>query len=163
MIYPTSKPGPSTRVAPSGPCPVTRRHDPGAEAGPASISRYCETVNPTQAPLYEIKANLFRALAHPVRIRVLELLVASTGEVSVADLLADLAVSPSHLSGHLAVLKRHGVVESRRAGSHVYYRTAHPAVVDLLTAARTFLLDSLARGSDQLAAAEALPRIAPAS
>lgn len=126
-----------------------------------------------QGPLYEIKANLFRALAHPVRIRVLELLTSagaqapeteaelSVAELSVAELLADLEVSPSLLSGHLAVLKRHGVVTSRRTGSHVLYRTAHPAVLDLLAAARTFLLDSLALGTDQLAAASDLPELGP--
>lgn len=114
-------------------------------------------------PLYEIKANLFRALAHPIRIRVLELLVAAEtvrpgdGEVSVADLLSELDASPSLLSGHLGVLRQYGVVTSRRVGSHVYYRTAHPAVVDLLTSARRFLLDSLAATGGQLAAASSLP------
>lgn len=120
-------------------------------------------MKPADEPLYEIKANLFRALAHPVRIRVLELLVAAEtdpatpGEVNVAELLADLGVTPSHLSGHLAVLRNYGVVTSRRSGSHVLYRTAHPAVVDLLASARRFLLDSLAIKSGQFAAAASLP------
>jgi ArsR family transcriptional regulator len=127
------------------------------------ISRYSETVKSAEEPLYEIKANLFRALAHPVRIRVLELLVAAetdpapAGEVNVAELLADLGVSPSHLSGHLAVLRNYGVVTSRRSGSHVLYRTAHPAVVDLLASARLFLLDTLAAKGGQLATAATLP------
>lgn len=117
-------------------------------------------------PLYEIKANLFRAMAHPVRIRVLELLVAAareavdpTGEVNVTDLLAHLGVSPSHLSGHLAVLRQYGVVTSRRVGSHVHYRTAHPAVADLLTSARHFLLDTLAAKGVQLEAVAELPAL----
>ncbi|MGC3994967.1 MAG: metalloregulator ArsR/SmtB family transcription factor [Propionicimonas sp.] len=120
-------------------------------------------MKPADEPLYEIKANLFRALAHPIRIRVLELLVAAetaapgAGEVTVTALLADIDASPSHLSGHLGVLRQYGVVTSRRVGSHVYYRTAHPAVVDLLTSARRFLLDSLEASGDQLAAASALP------
>ncbi|MDQ7991326.1 MAG: metalloregulator ArsR/SmtB family transcription factor [Propionicimonas sp.] len=118
-------------------------------------------MKPTVEPLYEIKANLFRALAHPVRVRVLELLVAAEtagdGEVNVADLLADLGGTPSHLSGHLAVLRQYGVVTSRRVGSRVFYRTAHPAVVDLLTSARRFLLDTLAAKGGQLAAASELP------
>jgi len=116
-------------------------------------------VKPVPAPLYEIKANLFRAMAHPIRIRVLELLVGAggDGEVNVADLLADLDVSPSHLSGHLAVLRQYGVVTSRRVGSHVLYRTAHPAVVDLLASARRFLLDTLAAKGGQLEAAAELP------
>lgn len=120
-------------------------------------------MKPNEAPLYEIKANLFRALAHPVRIRVLELLVAagnqpdSTGEVSVTELLTDLGGSPSHLSGHLGVLRQYGVVSSRRVGSRVLYRTAHPAVVDLLSSARRFLIDTLVANGDHLSAATALP------
>jgi ArsR family transcriptional regulator len=119
-------------------------------------------VKPAEEPLYEIKANLFRALAHPVRIRVLEMLVAASatpghGEVNVADLLAELGGSPSHLSGHLSVLRQYGVVSSRRVGSHVLYRAAHPAVVDLLTSARRFLLESLADKGWQLQAAATLP------
>lgn len=52
-------------------------------------------MKPADEPLYEIKANLFRALAHPVRIRVLEMLVAASGspgsgEVNVAELLAEI-------------------------------------------------------------------------
>jgi ArsR family transcriptional regulator len=120
-------------------------------------------MNFNQEPLYEIKANLFRALAHPVRIRVLEVLVAAEtgrpdgGEVTVTELLADLGGSPSHLSGHLGVLRQYGVVTSRRVGSRVYYRTAHPAVIDLLGSARRFLLDTLAAKGGQLAAASSLP------
>ncbi len=120
-------------------------------------------MKPSEAPLYEIKANLFRALAHPVRIRVLELLVAAgnqpdgTGEVSVTELLTDLGGSPSHLSGHLGVLRQYGVVSSRRVGSRVLYRTAHPAVVDLLSSARRFLIDTLVANGDHLSAATALP------
>jgi len=127
------------------------------------VSRYSEIVKPSEAPLYEIKANLFRALAHPVRIRVLELLVAAgnqpdgTGEVSVTELLTDLGGSPSHLSGHLGVLRQYGVVSSRRVGSRVLYRTAHPAVVDLLSSARRFLIDTLVANGDHLSAATALP------
>lgn len=130
------------------------------------VSRYSEIVKPSEAPLYEIKANLFRALAHPIRIRVLELLVAAarqtdgSGEVSVTDLLTDLGGSPSHLSGHLGVLRQYGVVSSRRVGSRVLYRTAHPAVVELLASARRFLIDSLAASGDQLSAATALPPLA---
>lgn len=109
------------------------------------------------APLYEIKAELFKALAHPVRIRALELML--DGETSVTTMLTDIGVSPSHLSGHLAVLRRHGVVTARREGSHVLYRIGHAAVPDLLRAARTFLADELASRKDQLDAAAALPAL----
>ncbi|WP_293780862.1 helix-turn-helix transcriptional regulator [uncultured Aeromicrobium sp.] len=96
------------------------------------------------APLYEIKANLFKALAHPVRIRVLELLTAEPeGEVAVSELLAATDLEASHLSQHLSVLRRHRVVTSRRAGSSVLYRPAHPRIVDLLLVAREFLHDTI--------------------
>ena len=51
-------------------------------------------------PLYEVKANLFKGLAHPVRVRVLEVLAAAA-DVSVADLLADTGMEASNLSQHL--------------------------------------------------------------
>jgi len=96
------------------------------------------------APLYEIKANLFKALAHPVRIRVLELLTkAPQGEVQVGGLIAELDMEPSHVSQHLAVLRRHRVVHSTRRGSAVFYSVAHPRIVDLLAVAREFLRDNL--------------------
>lgn len=101
-------------------------------------------------PLYEIKAELFKALGHPARIRILELL--SEGEAPVRDLLADTGMEPSHMSQHLAVLRRAGVVASRREGNAVYYRTAHESVNVLLTAAREFLADALARTRDTLSA-----------
>lgn len=92
-------------------------------------------------PIHEIKADLFKALAHPIRVRVLELL--ADGERGVSELLADTGFEASHLSQHLAVLRRAGVVLSRREGSTVHYRLAHPAVAELLADARTFLLAAL--------------------
>src|SRR5665647_2395059 len=64
-------------------------------------------------PLYEAKAELFRTLGHPVRIRVLELL--SEKDHAVHELLADSAVEPSALSQQLAVLRRTGLVRRSTA------------------------------------------------
>ncbi|MEI2728080.1 MAG: metalloregulator ArsR/SmtB family transcription factor [Candidatus Nanopelagicales bacterium] len=101
-------------------------------------------------PLYEIKAELFKALGHPARIRILELL--ADDEVPVSSLLTDTGMEPSHLSQHLAVLRRAGVVASRREGNAVYYRTAHPSVEMMLAAAREFLVDALSRTHSTLTA-----------
>jgi DNA-binding transcriptional ArsR family regulator len=99
---------------------------------------------PGQAPLYEIKANLFKALAHPARIRALELLSQAPEETaSVAYLLERIDIEASHLSQHLKVLRRHHVVVSERRASNVYYTLAHPCVSELLRIAREFLLDNL--------------------
>lgn len=112
------------------------------------------------APLYEIKANLFKALAHPVRIRVLELLTERPGsERQVGELLSATGLEASHLSQHLAVLRRHHVVVAERRGSAVYYRVAHPRVADLLAVAREFLVDNLDAARDRLTDADDLPAL----
>jgi DNA-binding transcriptional ArsR family regulator len=107
-------------------------------------------------PLYEVKANLFKGLAHPVRVRVLEVLSASE-EVSVAALLADTGLEPSHLSQHLAVLRRHNLVVAERRASQVYYQLAHPQVAELLTSARSLLLDILEHTQRQLVSTTTMP------
>ncbi|WP_127508833.1 ArsR/SmtB family transcription factor [Actinoplanes solisilvae] len=88
-------------------------------------------------PLYQAKAELFRTLGHPVRIRVLELL--QDGPKPVRDLLAAIEVEPSNLSQQLAVLRRAGMVTSSRDGALVMYALSTPDVADLLAAGRRIL------------------------
>ncbi|MYW67076.1 metalloregulator ArsR/SmtB family transcription factor [Streptomyces sp. SID8379] len=102
-----------------------------------------------QAPLYQVKAEFFRMLGHPVRIRVLELL--QNGPVSVRDLLVDIDVEPSNLSQQLAVLRRSGIVVSTREGATVNYALAGGDVAELLRAARRILTELLAGQSALLA------------
>ncbi len=111
-----------------------------------------------QRPLYEVKANLFKGLAHPVRVRVLEVLSASD-EVSVTELINDTGLEASHLSQHLAVLRRHNLVVAERRGSLVYYRLAYPQVAELLRAARSLLLDILEQTHRQLVSTTSLPEL----
>jgi ArsR family transcriptional regulator len=108
--------------------------------------------------LYEIKANLFKALAHPARIRILELLAtAPEASAPVSFLLSETGLEASHLSQHLATLRRHKVVTSVRSANVVTYRLAHPKIAELLSIARTFLLDTLADSNEQLRLAQELP------
>jgi ArsR family transcriptional regulator, arsenate/arsenite/antimonite-responsive transcriptional repressor len=100
-------------------------------------------------PLYQAKADLFRILGHPVRIRVLELL--QDGPKAVSELLAELGVEASSLSQQLAVLRRAGIVVSTRKGTSVVYELAASDVGDLMRAARRFLTGVLA-DHDQLLA-----------
>jgi DNA-binding transcriptional ArsR family regulator len=90
-------------------------------------------------PLYQAKAEFFRTLGHPARIRVLELLCER--DHAVHELLDRINIEPSNLSQQLAVLRRAGLVAQRRAGSQVLYSISEPAVRDLLLAARKILLD----------------------
>lgn len=112
-------------------------------------------------PLYEIKANLFKALAHPARIRVLEILSTAAAPTPVSDILAATEIEPTLLSQHLAVLKRHRVVRGHRVGNAVYYELAHPKISELLVIARAFLADTLGRQRDQLEAFKTLPPVGP--
>ena len=101
-------------------------------------------------PLYQAKAEFFRMLGHPVRIRVLELL--QDGPKAVRDLLVDVDVEPSNLSQQLSVLRRSGIVTSSREGSTVVYELAGADVADLLGAARRILTE-LSTGREELLAA----------
>ncbi|MFI6850342.1 ArsR/SmtB family transcription factor [Kitasatospora sp. NPDC050467] len=91
----------------------------------------------TAVPLYQHKAEFFKTLGHPVRIRVLELL--SEREHAVAELLPEVGVEAAHLSQQLAILRRTGVVTSRREGTSVLYRLTSPEIGELLTVARSIL------------------------
>jgi ArsR family transcriptional regulator len=96
-----------------------------------------------------VKAELFKALAHPARIRILEIL--STGPRSVGDLQPDVGIEPSHLSQQLAVLRRAGLVATRKEGSSVIYAMKDPVLTEVLSAARTLLVNSLTETRDLLA------------
>jgi len=109
-------------------------------------------------PLYEIKANLFKGLAHPYRIRVLEILSAAD-EASVADMLAETGLEASHLSQHLSVLRRYGLVVSERRASVVYYRLTLPQIAELLRVARGLLGEILADTDSQRDLVAGLPTI----
>lgn len=116
-----------------------------------------------RAPLYEVKANLFKGLAHPVRIRVLELLSAAP-EVSVTELLAATGLEASHLSQHLAVLRRYHLVKGERRALQMFYTLAYPQVAELLSVARLLLNEILHTTREQLESSEAaLPAATTAS
>ncbi|TWG90857.1 ArsR family transcriptional regulator [Nocardioides sp. J9] len=89
-------------------------------------------------PLYQAKAEFFRTLGHPARIRILELL--AERDHAVHELLEQIAIEPSNLSQQLAVLRRTSMVVSRRQGGQVVYSISVPEVRDLLLAARTILV-----------------------
>ena len=100
-------------------------------------------------PLAEVKAELFKALAHPARIRALEILV--DGERPVGELQPLVGIEASHLSQQLGVLRRAGLVTTRREGSSVIYAVRDPLLADLLRSAKRFLCASLAQTGDLLA------------
>ena len=106
---------------------------------PAELSR----------PISELKAELFKALAHPARVRVLELL--SEGERSVSDMQPIVGIETSHLSQQLGVLRRAGLLTTRKEGSSVIYAISDPQLVELLAVAKRILINSLSQNQGLLA------------
>ena len=101
------------------------------------------------APLYQVKADFFRTIGHPARIRVLELL--SERDHAVHELLEVIDIEPSNLSQQLAVLRRAGLVAQRRDGGRVLYSVSVAQVGELQRVARQILL-ALAAGQERLTA-----------
>src|SRR5215469_851367 len=99
-------------------------------------------------PLYQLKAEFFKTLGHPARIRVLELL--SEREHAVAEMLPEVGVEAANLSQHLAVLRRAGLVATRREGSSVVYSLTSPEVAELLRVARQILTGVLSGQAELL-------------
>lgn len=99
------------------------------------------------------KAELFRALAHPTRIRVLELLV--DGEHSVGAMAELLNLDLPPLSQQLAVLRNAHIVSTRRQGSMVFYRVTDPRMSQLLVTAKQLLATDLRTGLQLLDSLEA--------
>ncbi|MFD1547244.1 ArsR/SmtB family transcription factor [Nonomuraea guangzhouensis] len=99
-------------------------------------------------PLYQLKAEFFKTLGHPARIRILELL--SQREHSVAEMLPEVGIEPAHLSQQLAVLRRANLVVSRKEGASVYYAITSPEIAHLMAVARTILTSVLSGQAELL-------------
>lgn len=99
-------------------------------------------------PIYRLKADFFRVLGHPARVRILELL--RDGERAVGDLQAELGLDSSGTSQHLGALRRVGILDSRRAGTSVFYRVKDPRLFQLLEVARQVLTTQLQETSELL-------------
>jgi ArsR family transcriptional regulator len=98
-----------------------------------------------------LKAEFFKALGHPLRIRVLEVL--AEGDHSVTELLDRVAVEQPNLSQQLGILRRAGFVVARREGAHVVYALADGRIADLLAVSRQILLDMVTATRDELSRA----------
>jgi DNA-binding transcriptional ArsR family regulator len=90
------------------------------------------------AELQTLKAEFFRALAHPVRIRLLEVLVAA-GETSVQDLQRSLGIDQPIVSQQLARLRASGIVTGKKRGPATLYAAADPLIADILQVAKQIL------------------------
>lgn len=85
--------------------------------------------------MQDFKAELFRTLANPVRIRILEVL-RDAGSLTVGDIQQRVGVESSNVSQHLSILRTHGLVATRRDGTSIWYSVAATDVYKLLDVAR---------------------------
>ena len=100
------------------------------------------TVDPMLYARYEAWANVFKALAHPARLFIINEL--KKGERCVNELTEMLGVDASTVSRHLAALRNVGIVGSRREGSQVFYFLRMPCVVDFCSCVES-VLESVVR------------------
>lgn len=97
---------------------------------------------------YKRLGELFRALAHPVRLRILDVLARQ--EACVCHLIAVLDRPQPYISQQLAVLRQAGLVVDRREGNLIYYRLADDHVAHLLTEGRALVQNLLGERLDFL-------------
>lgn len=100
-------------------------------------------VNAEAPPIYRRKAEFFRLLGHPARVRILELL--RDGERSVGDLQDALGLDSGATSQHLTAMRSQGVLVTRREGNSIYYRVEDPRIFQLLEVAKQLLGTSSGR------------------
>ena len=96
--------------------------------------------------VYQLHAAVCRAIGHPVRMKVLDLL--REGEECVCRLAPQVGVTESNLSQLLAVLRRTGIVETRREGHSIYYRVSDPRIFEIIDRMRMILAGQLARAEN---------------
>ncbi len=96
----------------------------------------------------QFKAEFFKALAHPLRIRILDEL--RRGEIGVNDLSSRLDVEQSNLSQQLAILRNRNILATRKDGQNVYYSVRDPELFLLLDAAKKIFNNHLIDVKDLL-------------
>lgn len=100
-----------------------------------------------QKPLEEVQADIFKALGHPTRIKMVSI-IAEEGEKCVCELVDRLGFDQSTISKHLSVLKSVGILKSTKQGLNVHYDIGMPCVVQFLKCVECLYRDSKDRSCD---------------
>ena len=91
--------------------------------------------------IFELQAEICLALANPKRLQILNLL--KNREMSAGEMVKAMHVAKANLSQHLSILRQKGIVLTRREGTSVYYRIAHPKITEACSIMRGVLMESL--------------------
>jgi len=98
--------------------------------------------------ILEIKAEVFNALAHPLRLKILEKL--RDGACCVCKILPYVRSEQSNVSHHLAILKKAGVVRSEKKGLEVWYEVTDPKIFEIIDIMDKCIIKNLQESSDIL-------------
>ncbi len=96
----------------------------------------------------KLTAELFKTLGHPARVKIL--LMLTDGERCVCEMIEQIDIEQSNFSQHLGVLKRQGLIESRKDGQKVIYKISYPSVLALISAAEKTLSDQIGHSQELL-------------
>lgn len=96
----------------------------------------------------KLTAELFKTLGHPARIKIL--LMLTDGERCVCEMIEQIDIEQSNFSQHLGVLKRQGLIESRKDGQKVIYKLSYPSILALISAAEKTLSEQIGHSQELL-------------
>jgi len=88
--------------------------------------------------LFKLQAELCQTLTDPIRLELLHLI--GNGERTVGELVEATGLRQANVSQHLAVLRQHSIVRTRRTGTTIHYALAYPQILDACTITRNILV-----------------------
>ena len=103
-------------------------------------------LNENQLQIYKLQAEICKALADPKRLMIVHEL--RGGELPVGEMAVRLGIPQANVSQHLAILRKHGVVLTRREGTSVFYQLASDKIAEACNLVRGVLSDQLERSSN---------------
>jgi DNA-binding transcriptional ArsR family regulator len=106
-----------------------------------STSQEVYPMNHEERQRLKLKAEVFKAMGHPIRLGILEML--AQGERCVCEIYEYVGTDISNVSKHLAVLRQNGLVTDRRAGLKVFYSLAMPCAVEFSRCVENVVLSRL--------------------
>lgn len=101
-----------------------------------------------EVELYKLHAEVCKTLSNAKRLQILNLL--RQGEMSVGELASKLQLREANISQHLSLMRKHGILVSRRHGLNIYYRLAQPKVIQAFDIMREVLLEQLAERAEMI-------------
>jgi len=106
-------------------------------------------------PIHQLKAEFFKSLGHPARVRIIEIL--RDGERPVSELIPEVGIEASHLSQQLGIMRRANLIQVRKVGASVFYSVGDPMLFELLEVAKQIIRTSLVETQELLDQMETPP------